>query len=266
MASPKNGSGKSRTAWRFALRGAFAMASCAALLITGANDAFGHRTDARGAIEAELAKGNTAKAVTLGEAAVANAPQHAALRATLGRAYLRAGRFESAAGMLGDASSLGDGSGRTMLSLALAQIASGEHRAALATLDRGSATLARTELGLALALAGDPERGIAILTDEARAGAADARLRQNLAYAYALDGRWADARLTASFDLPPDQLDARLQQWAQSMQSGGERIRIAALLNVPVIADRGMPSALALDGIQASPAIALAPQVAAAKR
>ena len=210
VASHKNVSGKTVSAKagfassRFILRGALALT----LLIGGAShDAFAHRLDARGAIKAELAEGNTEKAIALGEAAVANAPQDAGLRATLGHAYLSTGRFESAAAVLNDAVILGDTSDRTMLSLALAQMASGENRAALATLDRGTANIAQTELGLALALAGDPERGVAILTDQARSGAADGRLRQNLAYAYALDGRWADARLTASFDLPPDQLD-----------------------------------------------------------
>jgi cell division protein FtsN len=87
-----------------------------------------------------------------------------------------------------------------------------------------------------------------VLTDAVRDGSTTPMLRQNLAYAYALDGRWADASLTAGFDLPPDRVNARLQQWAQSMQSGGERVRIARLLGAPVTGDPGMPASLALNG------------------
>ena len=41
-------------------------------------------------------------------------------------------------------------------------------------------------------------------------------VRQNLAYAYALAGNWRAARVMAAEDVPADQLDARLAQWAAS--------------------------------------------------
>jgi Flp pilus assembly protein TadD len=243
---------------RFPLRSVLS----AALLIGAAQtSAFAHDKapqdkTALGDTRPELLKVSPAMAVELGEAAVAKAPQDAVLRAELGHAYLRAGRFESAASALGDAVALGDGSGRTVLILALAQIACGQNRAALLTLDHGTG-IAPADLGLALALAGDTGRGVATLTDAVRDGSPSTNVRQNLAYAYALDGRWADATLTAGFDLPPDQVTARVQQWAQSMQAGGERVRIARLLDVPLIVDAGMPSGLALNA--ARPALAIVP-------
>ncbi len=244
---------------RLALRSALGVA----LLIGAANTAHAHEHGRPGGIGDESLQSDAARAVARGEAAVARAPHDALLRAELGHAYLRAGRFESAAAALNDAVALGDTPDRIILSLALAQIACGQNRAALATLDHG-ASVAPADLGLALALAGDPGRGIAVLTDAVRDGSASTNLRQNLAYAYALDGRWADATLTAGFDLPPDQVNARLQQWAQSMQSGGERVRIARLLNVPLIVDQGMPATLALNVAQADPASAPAPIATAA--
>jgi Flp pilus assembly protein TadD len=229
----------------------------ALLLGTTPNLALAQTREAQTPIQAELRHGNSAKAVELAEAAVAKAPQDGSRRAELGQAYLRAGRFESAMAALSDAVALGDTADHVILSLALAQIACGQNRAALATLDQAS-RLAPADLGLALALAGDPGHGIAVLTDAVRDGAASAKLRQNLAYAEALDGRWADATLTAGFDLPPDQVEARLQQWAQAMQSGNDRARIARLLNVPLTADQGMPENLALNGAKSGPAVAMA--------
>lgn len=239
---------------RYALRGAVTVA----LLIGAAEHQAGaHGAGGRGRIEVQLARGHIEQAVALGEAAVAKAPQDAALRAALGQAYLRAGRFESAASVFGDAVALSDISVHTTLALALAQIACGQNRAALATLDHGAA-IPPADLGLALALAGDTDRGIAVLSDGVHEGAASPILRQNLAYAFALAGRWADARLTGGLDLPADQLDTSLQNWARSMQSGGERARIARLLNVPLVADQGMPMALARQETVPAPPLAVA--------
>ena len=248
----------SRSARRRSRSSAFRLAICGALALAGAIGG-GAGTGCAHALRhgrpgEPAARGDPDQAIVLGEAAVAKAPQNAALLAALGQAYLRAGRFEAAAHVLGAAAALGDAGGDTTLGLALAEIAGGQHRAGLAALDRGAATIAPARLGLALALAGDAERGIALLADRLRDGPADPTLRQNLAYAYALAGRWADAALTAAFDLPPDQVAARLQQWAEVMQSGGERLRIARLLNVPLVADPGLPPSLAWNDAQTEPA------------
>ena len=100
------------------------------------------------------------KAVVRAEKAVQRNSQDAAPRTALGLAYLSAGRFDSAATALNDAMTLGDNSGRTALSLALARIGQGRHAEALALLDdwRGeipAGDLARIiHRGLAEGLAG----------------------------------------------------------------------------------------------------------------
>lgn len=184
--------------------------------------------------------------VAAGEAALRKAPRDAQTRAALGRAYLRAGRFESAAAVLGDAVVLGDGSPRTTLSLALAQTALNHGREALALLQTVQGALPPADYGLALALAGDTNRGVSVLAEAARAPDAGEKLRQNLAYAYALDGRWAEARTVAAMDLSPDKLDERLTQWAATARPDGARQRVATLLGAPVVSDSGLPTALAL--------------------
>src|SRR3546814_15526434 len=76
--------------------------------------------------------------------------------------------------------------------------------------------------------------------------AATARTRQNLAYAYALAGRWKDARMMAGFDLDPLAANQRITQWAQNAAPGLSQQRVAALMGVPIDgADAGQPAALA---------------------
>ena len=134
-----------------------------------------------------------AKMVAGAEDAVRKSPQDAALRAALGRAYLAAGRFESAADAFGEAAELGDSSASVALSFALAQIGEGRLNDAIATLGQNRDQIPAGDYGLALALAGETSRGVAVLEDALRAGENTPKLRQNLAYAYALDGRWRGA-------------------------------------------------------------------------
>ncbi|WP_206239024.1 SPOR domain-containing protein [Novosphingobium terrae] len=214
--------------------------------------------------------GASVQTIAAGESALRKAPRDAATRAALGRAYLRGGRFESAVTVLSDAVVLGDNSPRTTLSLALAQTALGHSREALALLQTVQGTLPAADYGLALALAGDSAGGVTVLANAARAGDANEKLRQNLAYAYALDGRWAEARNVAAMDLSPDKLDERLTQWAATARPDATRQRVAALLGAPVVGDPGLPTALALrdeaPGAQlAAKAPAAAPQPMAEK-
>ena len=192
------------------------------------------------------------KAIDRAEEAVAKSPADAAQRSALGQAYLRAGRFLSATEAFTDAMALGDRSGRSVLGLALANIARGNNREALGILDGTQAGIPASDLGLALALAGDTGRGVAVLTDALRGGDNTAKTRQNLAYAYALDGRWAEARIMMTQDVPGDQLNARLTQWAASSQPAMYQQRVAALIGAPVREDSGQPSALALNGVPAA--------------
>ena len=66
-----------------------------------------------------------------------------------------------------------------------------------------------------------------------RGGDNTAKMRQNLAYSYALAGRWREARLMAAQDVPADQLDDRIEQWAQMASPDAWQHRVAALLGVP---------------------------------
>lgn len=196
--------------------------------------------------EAALEKGKSSKAVQHAEAAVLASPRDAESRALLGFAYIEAGRFQSAAATLGDAVELGDTSQRTVVSYALAQVASGQGNSALKTLDKYESQLDPADFGLAVALAGRPYQGVHVLGNVLRSGRNDVKVRQNLAYAFALQGDWRSARLLAAQDVGADQVGQRMAEWAQTAAPGQEAQRIAALLDVPVAADAGQPAGLAL--------------------
>ena len=194
-----------------------------------------------------LQKGRSGQAISHAEAAVLADPYNASYRAILGAAYMEEGRFESAATSFQDALSLGDTAPKTALSLALAQIATGDNRAAVATLDKWQDAIDPADLGLAFALAGEAKRGVDVLGAQLRGGNSTPKVRQNLAYSYALYGDWLAARLMAAEDVPADQLDARLSEWAAVARPEDHQARVAALLSVPVVGDSGQPAALALN-------------------
>jgi Flp pilus assembly protein TadD len=205
-----------------------------------------------------LSKGQVDKAITHAEAAVLADPRNPGYRALLGAAYLGAGRFEAAATSFGDALDLGDTNPRTVLSFALAKIALGQSGAALTMLEQHSDAIDPADLGLALALAGQPERGVHVLVNAVRsAEQATPKLRQNLAYSYALAGNWRAARVMAAEDVPADQIEARLAQWAASAGPENFQQRIANLLGVTPRADSGQPQRLALaNSAPSAPAMA----------
>ncbi|MFM5907793.1 MAG: tetratricopeptide repeat protein [Novosphingobium sp.] len=216
-------------------------------LLTGcAGQGMAVRGNSAEAARLALKSGNGEKAVVNAEAAVAASPRDAALRVLLGQAYFKAGRFQSAATTFDDAMKLGDNSARTALSLALAQIGAGQQQPALAVLDDWRGEIPASDLGLALALAGEPERGVSVLADALRGGENTAKVRQNLAYAYALAGRWREARLMAAQDVQADKLDDRLTDWAASVDPELYQKRVATLLNTPIRRDAGQPAMLAL--------------------
>jgi len=197
--------------------------------------------------QAALGKGQASRAVAHAEAAVLAEPRNPGYRALLGAAYLETGRFEAAATSFGDALDLGDEDPRTVLSFALAKIALGDNRAAAAVLGEYERVIDPADFGLALALAGQPERGTHVLINAVRASTeATPKLRQNLAYAYALAGNWRAARVMAAEDVPADQLEARLADWAVMVAPGNHNARIASLLGVTPVADSGQPAHLAL--------------------
>src|SRR5262245_35023549 len=183
--------------------------------------------------EAARAAGKHEQAIDLAEAAVLAEPRNPAYRAMLGSAYMDAGRFASAATSFDDSMQLGDNSARTALSLALALTGEGKHAEAAALLNDWEGEIATADLGLALALAGQPDRGAYLMGNAIRAGENTPKMRQNLAYAYALGGRWREARLMAEQDIPADQVGARIAEWAQTAQPEAWQTRVANLLDVP---------------------------------
>ncbi|MFL0357460.1 tetratricopeptide repeat protein [Erythrobacter sp. GH1-10] len=193
-----------------------------------------------------LEKGQVDKAITHAEAAVLAEPRNAGFRAMLGAAYLESGRFNSAATSFGDALELGDEDPRTVLSYALAKVATGDSAAARAKLGEWEGAINPADLGLAYALAGNPERGVHILTNTLRGGENTAKVRQNLAYTYALAGNWPAARVMVAEDVPAGQVDARLSDWASIARPEDFQVRVASLLNVTPVSDGGQPQYLAL--------------------
>lgn len=212
---------------------------------------------------AALKERDGAKAVPFAEEAVRFDPQNADHRATLGQAYLQAGRFASAATAFRDALILNPAHGRAALSLALADIAQGRGDAARDGLGRARGLVPDADYGLALALAGERDAAIAALEAAARAEGATAKTRQNLALAYALAGRWKESQVVAAQDVSADQLPVRMSSWAQFARSQEPGEQIASLLGVKPVADPGQPAQLALT-VRVEEPVAVAAAVVAA--
>lgn len=225
-----------------ALRIALSSAVAAAMLTGCAGSGKFAEASSRAANSSE----KSTRAVTQAEKAVERNARDAGLRVALGQAYLNAGRFDSAASAFNDALALGDTNGATALRLALSEIGAGNRQDAVAVLDEYRDTIPASDLGLALALAGETARGVTVLADTLRAGDDTPKTRQNLAYAYALDGRWREARVMAAQDVPADQLDARISDWAMQGRPEDFQNRVASLLDVQVRPDPGQPERLAL--------------------
>ncbi|WP_174287165.1 SPOR domain-containing protein [Sphingomonas bacterium] len=252
-----------------------------ALMLGGAAGDFGiasasdHATDAaakdavQDAARAEkaLARHDGPGAVGSAESAVGAAPRDVAYRLLLAQSYIQAGRFASARQAYADVLQLSPGNGKAALNQALATIATGDWQAARAQLADHADIIPVRDRGLALALAGDTQGAITLLTTLVRSPAGDAKARQNLALSFALAGQWQAARLVAGMDLAGDQLDSRLQQWAGFAQPAAASDQVATLLGVHATVDHGQPVALALH-MQTPPvavaAVAPSPVVASA--
>ncbi|QNE05057.1 SPOR domain-containing protein [Croceicoccus marinus] len=214
--------------------------------------------------EAALARENADKAVSYAERAVIENPRDPETRVLLGQAYLKAGRLVSARDSLAAAVELGDASPRTALMLALAQVGAGEPRLAIGTINMQGSAIPSADRGLALALAGETARGVEVISADIRAGNNTPKSRQNLAYAYALDGRWREARAMAAQDVPADQIGDRMTEWASTARPDLYAQRVAALVGAEAVEDRGMPQQLALANSAPIPVQPPAPRMAAA--
>lgn len=207
-----------------------------------------------------IAKRNGAKAVAHAEAAVMNDPDNAEYRALLGQSYLLAGRFASAAQALSDALTLNPEDGRAALNLALAKVAAGDWAGARSTLEVHADHIPASDRGLAFALSGDPVSAINILMPAAREASSTTKTRQNLALSLALAGRWQEARALAAVDVAPDQLDARMMEWAAFARPTNAYDQVASLLGVRAVEDQGQPVRLALSQQPGVMVAAVAPQ------
>ena len=228
---------------RFTFKARFAgLAACsamAAVLLVGCSAHAPLASSGSSAISGESADAQMSEAIAKAEKRVAKSPQSASARVDLAQAYLTAGRFDSSATTFQDAMSLGEKDPRVALGLALSYIGSGRNAEALSLLSSHRADIPVSDLGLALALAGQPAQAVGLLSDAVRSGNDNPKTRQNLAYAYALNGRWAEARVVASQDVPADQIDARMSEWAASARPEQFQVRVAVLngftaLGIPV--------------------------------
>jgi D-alanyl-D-alanine carboxypeptidase len=198
--------------------------------------------------EKELAKGKDDKALSYAEAAVAGDMRNLEYRSLLARIYMKQGRFVAAERTLMDVMELGQVDPRTVVSLALVRTAQGKTDSAIALVDANRAILPASDFGLALALAGESKRAVEVLTDAIRSDNATARTRQNLALAYALEGRWREAQIMVTQDMPKTMADKRIVEWAQYARPGAYEVRVAGLLGVQVNRDdAGQPVRLALN-------------------
>lgn len=214
--------------------------------MAGAAKAFGWAKKA----EKALAKGKTERALTFAELAVEADMQNRDYRSLLARIYMAQGRFVAAERTLMDVMELGQVDPRTVISLSLARIAQGNVDTAILLVEANRSILPVSDYALALALAGRSSDAIAILTDAIRTDGATARTRQNLALAYALDGRWRDARVMAQQDMAQTQVNERIAEWAQFARPEAYTLRVAGLLKVrPNLADTGQPVRLALNSV-----------------
>lgn len=201
------------------------------------------------------------QAVDAAEKAVAFAPNDASYRMLLGQSYLAVGRFASAETSFRDSLSLNPDQPKAKFNMALAEIGAGRAGEAQAVLRGLDGQMPTADLGLALALSGDRQTAIDMLVAYVRSGKSDARARQNLALAFALNGQWREARAVAMQDTPPSQINDQIGRWAQlaQPQSAGP-VQVAAMLGVKPASDPGLPTALAL----AAPAPSQAPVALAA--
>jgi D-alanyl-D-alanine carboxypeptidase len=205
-------------------------------------------------------------AVNYAEQAAEKTPGDAGVRTLLGNAYFASGRFNSAEGAYRDSLSLQGNQPQVVLKLALVQIAQGRNSEALGVLNAARNAIDPSDYGLALALAGQPEAAVAVLTDHARQPGADSQVRQNLALAMALNGDWTNARIVASQDLSPELVDTRIEQWMSFTKPNSAASQVAALIGVtPDASDPGQPVRLALNATPApSQAVAAVQPVEAA--
>ena len=196
---------------------------------------------------AALTANDVTTAIDLAERAVEGTPGDAGFRTLLANAYFAGGRFASAEAAYKDSLTINPNQQDLLLKLVLVEIGQGKNAEAVGLLESNRSYLDPADFGLALTLAGRAADAIPVLEAAARVPNADSRVRQNLALSYAFVGDWEQARLIAGQDIPPGQLDERIQQWMQLAKPSKVSDQVAALTGVtPAARDPGQPVRLAL--------------------
>lgn len=213
---------------------------------------------AQSALKAEtaLAAGKMSEAAQFAEAAVMADPRNGDYRTLLARVYMQDGRFSAAAAAYADAAELVEFQSDSVISYALAKIAEGDRVGAVAWLTDMADGLPASDLGLALALAGDYDGALYVLGEASRRNDATAQTRQNLSLALALAGRWAQASLVASQDLPMHRVKKRMLEFSSLASQPSKASQIASLMGVKLRGDAPMPAQLALANFPALPVMA----------
>lgn len=229
-----------------------AAVAVSAPVLARADDGAAKTADYVAKAERELARDKTERAVGYAERAVEASNASLDARAMLARAYLADGRLNSAESAYRDLLVLTPGDPTATLNLALIRASLGDGAGAR-TLLMAADGLSEADRGLGLVLAGDVPGGGAVLAAAARSASADGRVRQNLAFAYAMAGDWRQARVVASQDLPPAAVHNRIGEWAKIARPRNSWDQVAYLLNIQPVEDEGMPAALALRTQTAAP-------------
>jgi Flp pilus assembly protein TadD len=186
--------------------------------------------------------GQRGQAVAVMEQAVLAHPSNKALLAGYGRALADNGNFQQAFDVLSRAHSpdspdwrILSVQGTALDQLGKHQEARGYYESALRIAPDEPSVL--SNLGLSYVLSRDLPKAEETLRKAQATGRADARVRQNLALAVGLQGRFAEAETIARADLPPDEAAANVAYLKQML----------ARKDVPRTAVRGKPPVVAQD-------------------
>ena len=178
-------------------------------------------------------------AAVLGQASLAN-PANKQVLAAYGRALADNGNFQQAFDVLGRAHSPDNPDWRilSVQGTALDQMgkheeARGYYASALRIAPDEPSVL--SNLGLSYVLSRDLPKAEETLRRAQASGRADARVRQNLALAVGLQGRFAEAETIARADLPPDEAAANVA-YLKQMLARKDAPRTAARGRPPVVA------------------------------
>lgn len=146
----------------------------------------------------------------------------------LGRAYVAQGEAKKAQDVYLAALAIDSSDPRILNGLGIAYDLDGDHATAQSHF-RAGVTLApndldlRNNLAYSLISTHDYDKAIALLEPVYLAGQGGARLRQNLALAYGLNGRDTEARAVAAEDLSPVEVDRNMAIYRQLRDGGAPR-------------------------------------------